>query len=287
MAHGSAAPHQCSATWVTGPAFSREASVEQELRLKLDIVIGCAATAAILRTRLALDSQNGWGMSAADRRLAELLERWMTSVDMHARYLALDDSAYAKVQDWPKHQRPTRWVVGLARTRLLELKRIADERRSQGDAAFAEALELMAFLTNLLGSEHVDRFIPLAQPKAETPAPSPAPVPAPKPARRNEQRTESRPAAAARPARSSSAAPRRATTPSPKPASVVDEPTASSPATATVIADAVRLISWGREWPQLAGLIARLANRPPEAEVWKILRKHRAEIETQARRPRD
>jgi len=54
-----------------------------------------------------------------------------------------------------------------------------------------------------------------------------------------------------------------------------------------VVADAVRLISWGREWPQLASLIARLANRPPEAEVWKILRKHRAEIETQARRPRD
>jgi hypothetical protein len=55
----------------------------------------------------------------------------------------------------------------------------------------------------------------------------------------------------------------------------------------TVIADAARLISWGREWPQLAGLIARLANRPPEAEVWKILRSHRAQIEATARRPRD
>ncbi len=227
-------------------------------------------------------------MSAADKRVAELLERWTTSVELHARYLALDDASYAKVQDWPKHQRPTRWVVELARTRLLELKRIADERRSQGDAAFAEALELMAFLTNLLGSEHVDRFIPLAQTKAEAPASSPAPAPAPKPARRGEpQRTESRPAPAARPARSSSTAPRRASTPSPKPAPVVDEPTSSNQATATVIADAVRLISWGREWPQLAGLIARLANRPPEAEVWKILRKHRTEIETQARRPRD
>ena len=201
-------------------------------------------------------------MSAAHKRVAELLERWTTSVELHSRYLALDDAAYAKVQDWPKHQRPTRWVVELARTRLLELKRTADERRSKGDAAFAEALELMAFLTNLLGSEHVDRFIPLAQPKAEAPAPSPAPVPAPKPARRTS-------------ARSSKAAP------------VVAEPAASTQATATVIADAVRLISWGREWPQLAGLIARLANRPPEAEVWKILRKHRTEIETQARRPRD
>lgn len=184
-------------------------------------------------------------MSAADQRVAELLERWMASLDLHARYLALDDAAYAEVQDWPKHQRPSRWVLELARTRLLELKRVAAERGAGGDPGFAEALELMAFLTNLLGSEHVDRFIPLAQPQRIEPGPAPA----------------SRPAA--------------------------DEPTASDPATAMVIADAVRLISWGREWPQLAGLIARLANRPPEAEVWKILREHRARIEAQARRPRD
>ncbi len=225
-------------------------------------------------------------MDTAEKRVAELLERWRTSVESHGRYLALDDAAYAKVQDWPKHQRPTRWVVELARTRLLELTRVADERRSKGDAAFAEALELMAFLTTLLGSEHVERFIPLAQPNAGAPAPTPAATP--KPARRSEpQRSESRPAPASRPARSHSPAPRRASTPSPKSAPVVDEPAASAQATSTVIADAVRLISWGREWPQLAGLIARLANRPPEADVWKILRKHRAEIETQARRPRD
>ena len=225
-------------------------------------------------------------MTAADKRVAELLERWATSVELHSRYLALDDAAYAKAQDWPKHQRPSRWVVELARTRLLELKRVADERRSQGDAAFAEALEQMAFLTNLLGSEHVERFIPLAQPQAEAPAPSPA-APS-KPVRRSEpQRTESCAAPAARAARSPSPSPRRAPAPSQKAAPVVDEPAASAPATATVIADAVRLISWGREWPQLAGLIARLANRPPEADVWKILRKHRAEIEAQARQPRD
>jgi hypothetical protein len=248
-------------------------------------------------------------MSAADKRVAELLERWTTSVELHTRYLALDDAAYAKVQDWPKHQRPTRWVVELARTRLLELKRDADERRSQGDTTFAEALELMAFLTNLLGSEHVERFIPLAQPLG-TPQQAPAThagparnVPkdeqtvetrslrgaaTPKAARRGEpQRTESRTAPAARPARAPAPAPRRTSTQSPKSAPVADEPASNAQATSTVIADAVRLISWGREWPQLAGLIARLANRPPEAEVWKILRKHRAEIETQARRPRD
>jgi len=244
-------------------------------------------------------------MSAADQRLAELLERWITSVDLHARYLALDDAAYAKVQDWPKHQRPSRWLVELARTRLLELKRMADERRSRGDASFAEALELMAFLTSLLGSEHVERFIPLAQPRpatqsepAEAARPveptvetrSPRPAAPQKQARRAEsQQTEPRPAVAARPARRAVSASRRHTAPAPRPAPArADEaPMVSDKATATVIADAVRLISWGREWPQLAGLIARLANRPPEAEVWKILRKHRAAIEIQARRPPD
>jgi hypothetical protein len=276
---------------------------EQELRRKLDIAKGSGATAAILRNRLVLDRQDGWAMSAADQRLAELFERWKTSVDMHARYLALDDSAYARMQDWPKHERPTRWVVELARTRLLELSRITDERRSRGDSGFAEALELMAFLTNLLGSEHVERFIPLAQPSPPMrPVPtkanrqveptgetrSPRTAAPPKQARRAESpRTEPRPATAARPARTVASASRRLTTPAPRPAPADEAPVVSNEATATVIADAVRLISWGREWPQLAGLIARLANRPAEAEVWKILRKHRAEIETQARRPRD
>jgi len=49
-----------------------------------------------------------------------------------------------------------------------------------------------------------------------------------------------------------------------------------------VIADAVRMLNWGREWPQLAGLITRLAGRPAEKEVWEILRQHRATIEAQA-----
>jgi hypothetical protein len=55
--------------------------------------------------------------------------------------------------------------------------------------------------------------------------------------------------------------------------------------TTTVIADAVRLLNWGRPWPQLASLIARLADRPAEPEVWTILRAHRAEIDAQATPP--
>lgn len=250
-------------------------------------------------------------MSAADKRVVELLERWMTSVDLHARYLALDDAAYARAQDWPKHQRPTRWVVDLARTRLTELERIVADRRSRGDAGFAEALELMAFLTNLLGSEHVQRFIPLAQPPVEgtrepaagtaQPVAAAAPVeptvearalrptPAAKGARRTEPpRGEPRQAPATRAGRTAAPASKRAAAAAPRRAPPGDEPPASDrQVVATVIADAVRLMSWGREWPQLAGLIARLANRPSEAEVWKILRAHRPEIEARARQPRD
>ena len=245
-------------------------------------------------------------MSAANERLAKLLERWSASLELHARYLELDDAAYAGVQDWPEHQRPSRWVVELARTRLLELKRLADERQSRGDTGFADALEMMAFLTSLLGSEQVERFIPLAQPRParpDTPPPRPAPAgPAEatgttrqlraattqKPSRVESPRAEPRPPPATRAARSTTSPSRRPATPPPSPARASQETVdPSDKAQATVIADAVRLVSWGREWPQLAGLIARLADRPPEAAVWKILRKHRAEIEARARKPRD
>jgi len=200
-------------------------------------------------------------MSAAEQRIAELLERWLASVELHARYLQLDDDEYARVQDWPRHQRPTKWVLELAHARLLELKRLLADREARGDTGFSEALELMGFLTTLLGSEHVERFIPLAklEPAAGKPAPTPAPAPAP-------ARTASRPARKS-PAR-------------PQPAAGVPDKVA-----ATVIADAVRFLNWGREWPQLASLIARLADRPPEQVILQILREHRAAIETKARQP--
>lgn len=221
-------------------------------------------------------------MSAADQRIAELLERWLASVELHARYLPLDDAEYARVQDWPRHQRPTKWVTELAHARLLELKRHFTDRKARGDTGFSEALELMSFLTTLLGSEHVERFIPLAKlepaakaiskPAAEKSAPALTPTPAPVRARTPTEAP--RPRATARPARKS---PPRAETAAEVPDKLV----------ATVIADAVRFLNWGREWPQLSSLIARLADRPPEPEVLKILRKHRAAIETQARRPPD
>ena len=272
-------------------------------------------------------------MGAADDRVSELLDRWLASVELHARYLALDDAAYAKVQDWPRHQRPTRWIVDLARSRLMELKRQLAERGARGDASFADALELMAFLTSLLGSEHVERFIPLAvegkakpavapaspaapesrpiAPAPPSPAPDQAPMApasppaasaatarpvaepaAPEPVPEKQVAPKSKTSAARNPARAT-AQPRptrRAESPTPE-----RKPPAPPPAkaktgrhdatTATVIADAVRLLNWGRHWPQLASLIARLADRPAEPEVWTILRAHRAEIEAQASPP--
>jgi hypothetical protein len=218
---------------------------------------------------------------SADQRIAELLDRWLASVELHTKYLELDAEQYARVQDWPKHQRPTKWVVELARARLVELKRHLDERQAKGDASFAESLELMAFLTTLLGSEHIDRFIPLATGKA------PAAAPPAEPRKTTGDTTTKqklpvrpRPAAASAQGSRAKAAPAAAK-------SAPARPKSSDKAIALVISDAVRFLSWGREWPQLASSISRLADRPAEPEVLAILRAHRADIEARARRPPD
>lgn len=217
-------------------------------------------------------------MTAAYKRVAELLDRWQASIDLHTRYLELDDATYARMQDWPRHQRPTRWVVELARTRLQEMRLQLEARRDLGDETFAESLELMSFITNLLGSEHIDRFIPLAQGMATTAASGTVRRPRIK-------ATDERTAARAAPDDQSTAVhkpPARAQAARPAAAQRPDAKMA-----ATVVADAVRFLGWGREWPALAGLIARLADRPAEPEVWKILRAHRETIERRARSTRN
>jgi hypothetical protein len=262
-------------------------------------------------------------MTPAEKRMQELLDRWIASIELHARYLKLDDAAYAKAEAWPKHQRPTSWIVDLARKRLLDLKYQLEQRQGAGDAAFSESLELMSFLTSLLGSEHIERFIPLATGKppdtgisatVEQPRTRPAPKTAPQrglppatsaPAGTPKSRTtgthkalaagakrETKPA----PSKSPPAVPaaEKAPAPRPSPASghslqsvVTESPASAPPADAVarqVIADAARMLEWGREWPSLAGLIARMADRPPEAEIWKILRAYRSEIMAKARR---
>ena len=255
-------------------------------------------------------------MSEADKRVSDLLDRWTASLDLHARYLKLDDAEYAKVQPWPKHQRPNRWIIDLARQRVTELRHHLEERREIGDDEFADALELMGFLTSLLATEHLERFVPLALPQKDSTVRqvalkpdggnatargrASAPVkPAPRPAAPKSATSRSvaaRPAAPA-PRRAAAAtvvqkaAPARGASGARQP-SVMSRPAArptglSEQVTKLIVADAVRLLDWGREWPQLAGLIARMADRPSEREIWGVLSEHRATIEARARPPRD
>ena len=231
-------------------------------------------------------------MTKAQDRITQLLDRWHASVERHTRYLALDDAEYAKAEDWPAHQRPARWVVEHARTRLLDLRRIVDDRLARGDTEFAEALEQMAFLANLVGAEHVERHIPLARGSDSSGDSTVVAVPR-RPRAAASRTAQARPPAArprgAAPATTAAAAAPAA--PATRTAPPVEPRATKAPrldkTSSQVIADAARLLSWGREWPQLAGLIARMADRPPEQEVWTILRAHRATIERRARRAPD
>jgi hypothetical protein len=205
-------------------------------------------------------------MTPADDRVLQLLQKWQKSLDLHARYADLPDDQYWLVQPWPNHQRPTKWVVDLARQRLADLQNIVRTRLAAGDPSLSEALELMSFLTNLVGSQHVERFVPIAEPERErqldkgkaqksTGSTSTAtvlkPAPPPKPAR-----TGSRPKAANKP---------------PKP---INDTTVTA-----VVKDAARLLSWGRDWHELPEAIARIAGRPSIAQVRQILRGAKDAIE--------
>ena len=49
-----------------------------------------------------------------------------------------------------------------------------------------------------------------------------------------------------------------------------------------IIADAIRLLKWGKSWHEVPELIERIAERPPAGEIRKVLRANRAEIEEKA-----
>ena len=270
-------------------------------------------------------------MTPADRRITELIDKWLTSIELHLQYVELSDAAYARVQPWQKHDRPTRWVLEVARQKVLELKQHCETRQAMGDGKFSESLELMAFLANLVGIQHIQRFIPLADPaKADAAAgtsqtveaptvirvgPSRSRTPSDEPTREmpqlktvrvkpqdevpllepgEELTAENLVAPAAVPARQ---------IPSARPAPQVKKinPPAAQPAKAAarapaeaakpaapldlkgkIIADAVRLLKWGKPWHELAELIARIAERPSAAEIRKVLRAHKNEIEKAA-----
>jgi hypothetical protein len=275
-------------------------------------------------------------------QLESLLARWQTSLDLHARYAALEDERYWHVQPWPKHERPQRWIIQLARKRILALKRIVEQRKSEGDRAFIEGIEIMGFLSTLVGITSVDRFIPLATPEDERRdvlAAKPAPAgkatsdstrtrtpPTPREReptsrtaenrravettretsaktgehRRTAETTRQMPAlpnskvyrmlAAQRagvPLKPPPAPPRKEPRRDPtRPATI--KPKKASPAITqaehVVIADAVRLLGWGKQWHELADLISRLSERLGPAEIRRVLRTYREHIESIATR---
>lgn len=253
----------------------------------------------------------GEAMTPADKRMLELLDRWLTSIELHLKYVDLPDADYFAVQPWPKHDRPTRWILELARQKTQELRAHQESRVAMGDSKFADSLELMGFLSNLVGSQHVQRFIPLAEPDKEQAIARPTAKPQPaatakanglaKPAQAAREELDAtremprvtapqvppakravEPAPAAKPAALARPAPKAA-----KKAPAAASPAAKAPASPAavqkkVMADAVRLLKWGKEWHELVDLIARIADRPPAAEIRRILRSHKAEIEMQA-----
>jgi hypothetical protein len=262
-------------------------------------------------------------------QLTALLDRWQTSLDLHARYAALDDARYLHVQPWPKHERPQRWIIQLARKRILALKRLVEQRQAEGDRACVEGIEIMGFLATLVGMSSMERFIPLATHETERrevlsarPEQLAAQAGADTPRARsseNRRAAEAGPRAseqrrtaettrqmpvlpnskadkllaaqrAATPVRTvAPAATRRDTRRDPaRPATVKPrKPSTISQAEHVVIADAVRLLGWGRQWHEVAEMITRLAERPAPSEIRRILRTYREHIDAIVSRRRD
>jgi len=335
-------------------------------RLSSTVVSGrCIFSAAVHNCAIA----PGAIMTPADKRVMDLLDRWLISVELHLKYADLDDVSYQQMQPWPKHERPARWVLELAQQKVLSLQSLCKARLGDNDPSFAESLELMCFLANLVGAQHIQRFIPVASPEREakpdtgmhralqtgtmaartpvptlTPAtaaptvtavnsPAAAPVhvaptsPPAAPAVRAvaapaPQFIPAKPAAvpaqpvqqAAKPVAAPVAVPTlhsaedgdhtremprlRATRQrlpvknmeprrlhvrgvGPAVAKVAKAPEDNAQLNEVVIADAVRLLKWGRQWHEIAELISRMAERPGIAEVRKILRSHKPAIEQQ------
>ncbi|HMA00074.1 MAG TPA: hypothetical protein VKP66_19195 [Steroidobacteraceae bacterium] len=235
----------------------------------------------------------------ADQRLLELLDKWLTSLELHAKYASLDDDSYSKVQPWPEHQRPSRWIIDLARQKALTLRNSIEERIKMGDAKFSDSLELMTFLANLVGSEHIERFIPAADPATERgldtqDAPT---VEAPGPGASGTREMpkfiagmvrEPPPSGTAQVARTERKAKAPAgksephQPPSPESSGFARGP--SEEVREQVIADAVRLVQWGRKWYELAEVIAKMADRPHLTDVRRILKDNKAVIDQRAGR---
>lgn len=240
----------------------------------------------------------------ADQRLLELLDKWRKSLELHAKYSSLDDESYWKIQPWVEHQRPSRWIIDLAMQKTLALRAHVQERVHKADAQYSDSLELMIFLANLVGSEHIERFIPLAEaddqrslvPATDATTTSAAvtatrEMPKFVAAKRAPPATGT--AQVARTERRAAVAPKPAAGPAPKPlvktpakpakntAGVPADNGPSDDARTQVIGDATRLVQWGRKWYELPELIARMAGRPSLPEVRRILKENKAAIDAE------
>ena len=244
----------------------------------------------------------------ADQRLLELLDKWLKSLELHARYCSLDDDSYWKIQPWVEHQRPSRWIIDLAMQKTVALRNHVQERVKRDDAKYSDSLELMIFLANLVGSEHIERFIPVADPQNERslgpdrtddaarPSPDAAtgtrempkflaakrmPQPAGTPQVARTERKLAKPAAKqpARPGASKAASPSRAAATGKAAPTAPSDHGLSDVARAQVVADAARLVQWGRKWYELPELIARMAGRPTLLEVRRILKENKSAID--------
>ena len=238
----------------------------------------------------------------ADQRLLDLIGKWLASLELHVKYSALDSDAYSTIQPWPEHQRPSRWIIDLARQKALALQSQIQERIKAGDATFSDSLELMTFLANLVGSEHIERFIPLADPASERVPPAAVTQNPPTVSSIEASGTREMPrlpGGQARPPMSAGTAKvARSERTSPAPGASTPEPPTlteesipargpSGPSAAAreqVIADAARLVQWGRKWYELAEIIAGMADRPHLTDVRRILKDNKAVIDKKAGR---
>ncbi len=227
-------------------------------------------------------------MTPADQRLAELIAHWLSSVNLHLKYAELDEAKYWEVQPWPKHERPSKWVLEVAKQKIVELQSLCANRK--GDEQFVQALESMAFLANLVGLQHIQRFIPLATESTAVTVETPAvKTTAAKAVAGADDATREMPRLKVAAPKQTAHQPARPPKPEPKKPSAGTQkgpvPVAmTSGMQNKIVADAVRLLKWGKQWHELADTIARIAERPPAGEIRKVLRTHKGDIESKVSR---